>query len=178
LIHRSVGEVGVQAKELANRILLAVFQSADPEATGTVDCPVVEAAHPPCRRTRDEPSLAGLDIDPVPAASQRADDRVGSRGQREAADVLAELDPLPRRCARRKHVDGTFHDVDPEQTAVAVIPERTFAERRLVLAGELDHRTAPTRHGAISSAPKPRSSTCSLGYLHAPTTQGGTHGNN
>jgi hypothetical protein len=65
------GEVGIQAKELASGIPLAIFESADPEATGAVDRPVVETAHFACG-IRDEPFLARLDIDPVPAASQRA----------------------------------------------------------------------------------------------------------
>src|SRR5690349_10665662 len=108
------------------------------------------------RQVRDQLPCSRLEIDPVPAAPQRSHHSADLPGPRDTTDVLAELDPAGATGFGGVARDRSAHDVDPEKLARPRIPERAFAERRGGLDRELDHSTAPTFQGAISSAPNPR----------------------
>src|SRR5581483_4217825 len=152
-------QVGVELEQSPDRVLLAVLERARPEPAGRVDRAVVEPlVRRAVRQRRDLLLCPAFEVDPIPPASQRAHQRPGVARERDAAHVLAQLDAARRARLGRVGVDGSRSDVDPEELASTRVPHRSFAEDRRACDGDVDHRTAPTFQGAISSAPKPRPS--------------------
>ena len=76
------------------------------------------------------------------------------RDRRDAADGLVELHRFGRAGRGISAVDAMRIDIDPVKACFGGVPARRFAEQRLRIEQEIDHRSGLARRGGAAQRPQ------------------------